>query len=315
MRLSLSLVMLLGTVWGASPAKSHYPDPSQPLLQGWLTVSTMSAVAIQTEDSVGGIDVNSPNFKYPGKAMLYSLIVPGAGQLYVRQPLKTVVFLGAEIIAILLLKDYNQRGLDQTQAFKDSADVHWDFRHWIDRASSFTGPGWEDLPNIGTKGTHSLDYFVVMTEGERPMLFGKTSDDRFLQLYDNPDTTDHVFVKMNDEYYENIGKYNQFLSGWDDAWDDANPALPDVVETPSGPIARTPQREAHLSMREEANRLKSTASYVASAIMFNHVLSAVDAIFATAKWNRRHALRVGGRLWFDPTYTLGVRGVQFSLAW
>ena len=49
--------------------------------------------------------------------------------------------------------------------------------------------------------------------------------------------------------------------------------------------------------------------------MFNHVLSAVDAIVATSKGNQRNALRVGGRLWFDPTYALGVKGVQFSLAW
>lgn len=311
MRLSLSLVMLVGTVWGASPGRGHYPDPSSPLQKGWLNSITMSAGAIQTEDSVGGVDVNSPNFKYPGKAMLYSLIVPGAGQLYVRQPLKAVVFLGAEVIAILALKSYNQRGLDHTRAFKDSADAHWDFRRWIDRASLFSGPGWEDIPNIGMQGTHSLDYYVVMTEGGRPEIFGKTGDERFLQLYFNTDTTDHVFVKMNDEYYENIGKYNQFLSGWDDA----DPALPDIDVTPSGPIARTPHRDAHLSRREEANRLKSTARYVVSALMFNHVLSAVDAIFATSKWNRKNALRVGGRLWFDPTYTLGVGGIQFSLAW
>ena len=309
MRLSLSLVMLVGTVWGASPGMGSYPDPSQPLLRGWLTAT--SAPAIQAEDSVGGIDVNSPNFKYPGKAMLYSLIVPGGGQLYVHQPIKTVVFLGLEVIAILALRNYNQQGLDQDQAFKDSADVHWDFRRWIDRSSLFAGPGWEQLPTVGTQGTHSLDYFVVMSEGGRPELFGKTSDERFLQLYFDPDTTGRVFVKMNDEYYENIGKYNQFLSGWDDA----DPALPNIDETPSGPVARTVQRDAHLSLRAEANRLKSTAGYLASAIMFNHVLSAVDAIFATAKWNRRNALRVGGRLWFDPAYTLGVKGVQFSLAW
>lgn len=314
MRLSLSLVMLVGTVWGASPGRGHYPDPSSPLQKGWLNSITMSAAAIQTEDSVGGVDVNSPNFKYPGKAMLYSLIVPGAGQLYIRQPLKAVVFLGAEVIAILALKSYNQRGLDHTRAFKDSADAHWDFRRWIDRASLFTGQGWEDIPKIGRKGTHSLDFFVGdMDEDGWPEVFGNTRDDgdRFSRLLNDPDTSSFVFIKKNSEYYENIGKYNQFLSGWDDA----DPALPDVVDTPSGPVARTPQREAHLSMREEANRLKSTARYVVSALMFNHVLSAVDAIFATSKWNRKNALRVGGRLWFDPTYTLGVGGIQFSLAW
>ena len=49
--------------------------------------------------------------------------------------------------------------------------------------------------------------------------------------------------------------------------------------------------------------------------MFNHVLSAVDAIFSTAQWNRQRGLELRGSLRFDPDQSLGVGGVTFSVMW
>ena len=312
MRFALRLVIMLGTVWGASPGFGHYPDLSQPLLQGLFSAAAVPLAAAQTEDSLASVDVNHPDYKYPGRAMLLSLMVPGAGQLYVHQPLKSVAFLGAEVLAVLAFKGYNQRGLDQTQAFRDTADVQWNFRDWIFKAPNFQGGKWEPI-KIGLDGSHHLDFFVGDMDGDgRPEVFGNTLDDgvRLSRLLNDSDTSSYVSIKKNGEYYENIGKYNQFFSGWDDAGPDAL-----IEDTKSGLIARSDHRDAYLSMRAEANRLKSTANYVISAIMFNHVLSAVDAIFATARWNRQHALRLGGGLWFDPSQSRGVGGVQVSLAW
>ena len=214
--------------------------------------------------------------------------------------------------AILLWRNYNQRGLDEVEAYKQFADQNWDFRDWVLRASLFGGAGWEKV-TIGTDGTHSLDFYVDMDGDGWPEIMGDTKDDgaRFRQLILSADTSDFLYVRKNDEYYENIGKYNQFFSGWDDS----DPNNPIIDQTKSGPIARSPFRNKYLDKRERSNQLRSTASYAISALMFNHVLSAVDAIFSTAEWNRKRGLELQGSLRFDPDQNHGVGGVTLSAAW
>ncbi|UCD39080.1 MAG: hypothetical protein JSW54_06265, partial [Fidelibacterota bacterium] len=85
-------------------------------------------------------------------------------------------------------------------------------------------------------------------------------------------------------------------------------------ETRSGLNAKSPNRSEYLDLRAEANHLKSVASYAISAVMFNHLVSAVDAIFTTSRWNREHATRLGGRLWYNPDNPYGLGGVQLTLA-
>jgi hypothetical protein len=266
---------------------------------------------IQESDSVIDSSLSPFRTKFPGKAMLMSLAVPGAGQLYVHRPIKAAGFLAAEVAAVLMWRNYNQRGFDEVQAFKQFADEHWDFSAWVLRAPLFGGAGWEGII-IGLDGTHSLDFYVDMDGDGWPEIMGKTGEDgaRFRQLI-NSDTSDFLYVRKNDEYYENIGKYNQFFSGWDDS----DPLNPMIDSTKSGVIARSPYRNEYLDQRERSNQLRSTAGYAISALMFNHVLSAVDAIFSTARWNRERGLELRGSLRFDPDKNHGIGGVTLSVTW
>jgi hypothetical protein len=166
---------------------------------------------------------------------------------------------------------------------------------------------------MGTGGSHQLDFYVDIDDDNRPEVFGNTKDhsEELYRLIAS-DSSDHIYAKKNHEYYENIGKYNQFFSGWDDA----DPNNPDIKETKSGtPIARSPHRSKYLHMRAEANRFKQVASYAISAVMFNHVVSAVDAIFSTTRWNRAHVGRISGQVWYDPTNRYGLGGIRLSFAW
>lgn len=307
-RVVVAILILWGTVQGITPGAGRYPDTSHPLVRGLFGLGARQYDLSQTQDSLSDIDVNSPYYRYPGKAMMMSLVVPGAGQLYVGGRGKALVFLGVEIAAILVWKRYFDLGEQEIEDFKFFANEHWYFRDWVFRASLFQGGEWDSI-RVGTDGSHHLNYYVNLEGGGKE--FGNTMDDEFIQYLNNPSTKDSVYIIKSHEYYENIGKYDQFFSGWDDA----DPLSPDIEKTGSGFIAHSLNRDTYLSMRGSANRLKSAASYAISALMFNHVISAIDAIFATSKWNREHASRLSGRLWFNPAYSHGVSGVQLSLAW
>jgi len=211
---------------------------------------------------------------------------------------------------VLIWKRYFDLGEQETEDFEIFADVHWDFRDWVFNASLFQGGEWDSI-KVGTDGSHHLNYYVNLEGGSRVFGNTKDDDDEFIQYLNDPSTKDSVYIINNHEYYENIGKYDQFFSGWNDA----DPSKPDIEKTASGFIAHSSNRDTYLSMRRTANRLKSIAGYAVSTIMFNHVISAVDAIFATSKWNSEHARRLSGRLWFSPASPHGVGGMQISLTW
>ena len=316
LRVAAGIMILWGSVQGGASEAGRYPAPFQPAVGGLFSFGAVQQDVSQAQDSLSDIDVTSPYYRYPGKAMMMSLAVPGAGQLNVGRPMRTVFFLGAEIIALLAWNNYARQGEDMTVSFRDFADAHWHFDCWLDSAQYYQNDPWgkgEGRIYIGTDGSHHLEYFLDMDDDGRPEFFGNTKDDsqRLYQLLADSDTSAHVYVKRSGEYYENIGKYNQFFSGWDDA----NPNNPDIEERESGLIALSEHRSRYLQMRADANRLKGMAGYAVSALMFNHIVSAIDAIFATSRWNREHARRLSGRLWFSPASPYGVGGMQISLAW
>jgi len=239
-RIAVGMVFLSSVLLGASPAKSLYPDPSLPIVRSLSNRLAFLPSISQSVDSVGEIDVTLPGYKYPGKAMLYSLVVPGGGQLYAGRPKRTLFFLGAEVLAIATWSSYNRRGENKTLAYKDSADVHWDFRRWLLTAPTYVPPIWGTETEsgqiyVGTQGTHHLEFFVDMDGDNRPEVYGNSKDhsERLYQLLADPDTSDYLYIKKSHEYYENIGKYNEFFSGWDDA----DPNNPDIEERKSGLIA------------------------------------------------------------------------------
>ncbi|GEM_PF-914156 len=81
----------------------------------------------------------------------------------------------------------------------------------------------------------------------------------------------------NQTYYENIGKYDQFNAGWDDS--------------KSGLAFQrdSERRELYTRIRKTANDQFRQASYGASVVLINHVLSMVEAAYSTRRFNRTQA--------------------------
>jgi len=88
------------------------------------------------------------------------------------------------------------------------------------------------------------------------------------------------------QYYEMIGKYDQFYAGWADA------SQFEYSE-------RGGMRLEYMDMREESNVQLKKASTMASIAILNHILSAVDAAWASYRYNKNHAKNSGTSMQFD----------------
>jgi hypothetical protein len=104
-----------------------------------------------------------------------------------------------------------------------------------------------------------------------------------------PDSTQNGYshrlpATRNHEYYENIGKYDQFQPGWDDYATLGWPPPPLPGETRD--YDATPNRITYLNMRKKANDYFSNASTMAMVSIANHLVSAFDAAISAKKYNR-----------------------------
>lgn len=111
------------------------------------------------------------------------------------------------------------------------------------------------------------------------------------------DTTHSLPSTKTQQYYEMIGKYDQFKAGWDD-WNEGDDPL-------------TPHRDYYEGIRHKSNQAFIRASYCTMAVLANHVLSAFDAAWTLNRYNRRveSKLRVSWQRGLEqwvPVLSLGV---------
>jgi hypothetical protein len=106
---------------------------------------------------------------------------------------------------------------------------------------------------------------------------GKCSEDNLscLKEYERENFSHFLPETKNQTYYENIGKYDQFNAGWDDS--------------KSGQARQrdSERREIYTRMRRDANDQFKTATLGATVVLFNHILSALDAAWTTYRFNQR----------------------------
>jgi len=95
-------------------------------------------------------------------------------------------------------------------------------------------------------------------------------------MQDNPefgDTTHTLPDTRTQQYYEMIGKYNQFKAGWNDYLEGG----PDL----------TPNRNHYEWLRHKSNELFIKASYCTMLALANRLLSALDTSITIRKYNRK----------------------------
>lgn len=269
-----------------------------------INAGLSSALAAVETDSA----TTTEEIVFPARPMLMSLVVPGLGQVYNKSPWwKTAIFAGVEVAGIVGWWSFSNKAEDKRLEYEEFADLHWDLERWyFNTKDNF---GYDDYMDI-IRGTHHLTLIVDDQYW---------SSDTIEYLITVKDWSDIDWAHDRD-YYENIGKYDQFVGGWDDPFDDPHDdkgswytVKKDVGDSTEN-IIMTVNKDKYLDMRLENNDLLKIAGYAVTAVMFNHVISAVEAVYSSqAQARKRNTIDTSVGLIYDRNARYGVGGLAFSM--
>lgn len=209
------------------------------------SVAVVSKFFLTPHPQVPGKNPDAPpdGMHSPFKAVAMSALIPGAGQAYNGSWIKAAAFFAAELGGWVAYRHFDQRGDELTDVYQAFADAHWSATEYYEWLAQRSGCSAGDLA--------------------------------CLQEYERDTFSHHLPNEKNQTYYENIGKYDQFNIGWDDAQ--------------QGGGRDSANREVYDFMRADANDKYGTATLFASAVLFNHVFSALDAAWTTNRYNKKIA--------------------------
>lgn len=189
--------------------------------------------------------------KSPKTAFFLSLLVPGLGELYSGAKWRAVGFMASEGFTWLAYFSWRGKGNDLKADFRAYADQHWSesrYRAW--QAYNRSQP-------------QSEQYYETETLPDKV----------------NGDTQ---------QYYELIGKYPQFIFGWDDV------PLP---FSSNNQDLESPRQLDYEDQRNESNKYLKRASVITGLAVLNRIASAIHA----SAYVRSNNASSGSSVWLDLT--------------
>lgn len=247
--------------------------------------------------------------KTPVVAGLLSLAVPGLGEVYSKSYLKAAAFFAADVVSWIQVYNYNKKGDRQTDAFQAFANQHWNAQRYAEWTLNNIG-----VLTGGTLARSSYENLVFNSRYDPAVLppppfrtidWGQLNNMERDIGADAPTTGvgngngyTHVLPYYGEQqYYELIGKYDEFSRGWDDA--DLNGPL-DPNDPASHEIHNNSQRFIEYQlMRAQANHYYDVAGTWVSVVVVNHVLSALDAFWSATQYNK--TLHAEAHMQMQPT--------------
>jgi hypothetical protein len=218
--------------------------------------------------------------KNPYLAALFSAVVPGAGEFYAKSYIKSAIFFAVEV-GLWTFYGINQgKGNSKTDEYEDYANKNWNIKkygQWL-KEQQFNGAS-----NIDT----SL--------GFEPLR----------QQINNCEQINfsHTLPPFGDQqYYEVIGKYQNFIYGW-------LTAGPNITKNNYETYV-LPQVQDYMSDRQKANDYFNIAGYSVDLVVLNHILSAADAAWSVSIFNRQ--LKVNTSLNLQRVYSYNLHRYKLT---
>ncbi len=269
------------------------------------------------EVTVNTLDEMKGRYRSPKKALFMSLVVPGLGQAYVGQTafnyaraatyLLIDVSLGVAWYQYVVVKHDRQ-----VKRYRQHADENWSLSKYEDSLSQRFGvASSKSSPADFIKANVNRAYYcgtVINQDGSsaaKNLYLGCNDYDsaenfssqlgEFRRQYSDANLSAEAIgqnrAKFRDvfEFYEIIGKEQEFIQGWKDV---EVRALPDT-----GIDARSAARDQYVSMRQRAERYSKMQANFIGGLVANHIISAIDAALAARYHNR--ALYETEHAWYD----------------
>jgi len=240
------------------------------------------------------LEPGEEGYKSPGRAFFMSLLLPGAGELYTGS-MRGLAFLGVEMLSWGGYLYYDNKGKDERSGYESFADLHYS-RVRYERVIDEICGKYLSEPNspcgaCDTCGGNWCEYRYCQADSFNSGLCNAVRD-HFLLPYES-----------GQHYYEDLGKYDKYVFGWDDWYGTYNPSLCSWRSWkpgdpwPNYPYAdglaplrmQSANRETYRDMRRRSNDYLDRATYFTWFVVINHVASALDAALAARDHNRRLA--------------------------
>ena len=256
---NIFLMILIISFFISTASFSQYSRNNKLDLTGSIYVDSKIIQNNFSQININPMADDLPGKKSPVLSGVLSVILPGAGQVYNEDYLIAGIFVALEAALITTAVVYDNKGDDQTASFQAFADKNWsvvDYAEWLNTYGDAdiqinpdeSLPPWERVSwselNAAETGSHKLP-----PHGEQ-------------------------------QYYELIGKYHQYSSGWSDYIGGANNEL------------ISPNFTYYSGERGQANDYYNTASTAIVGIYINHILSAAEAVWGATRFNKNLAVNL-----------------------
>jgi hypothetical protein len=177
---------------------------------------------------------------------LFSALVPGTGEIYLGYTWRGVALIALDVASWAGYIHYRNEGLDTREAYESFADTHWNIDKWMDDHALL----WPS-ENLDTPAQMDSMGMVHSGSGEWPGYMPWVSKEEDKQ-----------------HFYENVGKYDWFISGWADYDPSVDPFMTD-----------TELRDQYREMRKESNDQLETADNFIYISLGLRVFSVVETLF------------------------------------
>lgn len=211
--------------------------------------------------------------KSPFLGALFSGLVPGTGEFYAKSFIKSAVFFGLEAGLWTAYFVFEKKGDDQTESYQNFANQNWDvykYARWL-KEQNFSGSGDIDL----TADKYELRKKINIVEAQN---------------------FSHQLPPYGEQqYYELIGKYQNFVTGWADA--DLT-----VVNRNNYGSYKTTMFVDYSYDRQDANDYYNKSSTTLTLVILNHLLSSADAAWSVSMFNKDLKIRTGVKMKESESY-------------
>ena len=271
-----TLPFLLAAALAGSAARAETPTPS-PATSVKVLPSLLPAVPLPDrpdpallrvaeasggEEEEGASEAPRSSVRSPRRAFLYSALVPGAGEFWAGSKMRAALFFGLEVLGWGTYLNWNAKGDDLESEFRAFADTTWSPIDYI---------AWRNSRNArSTSKTHTLPCDSLFVQAQWTDEDGRRNPADVV-----PEVLKSCGSTETQQYYELIGKYDQFIAGWPDITRDGSRVV--YTEVDSAENFHSALRLEYEDQRHESNKYLKRAGNVAGLLLVNHVLSAIDA--------------------------------------